>query len=283
MEMKQRIIGIIVLAALAILLVPLIFDSEVALPPPNHLPVANVTNSQPLKNDQKTVAYQAPTIKPAQIQQSSDKTLIHDTKVAVSSDANELEDHDNLGTNDDDAQTSLADDDVLDKSEPNDHPISPKETVVTAKATSNKIKSANDELVKEAALKLAVQKESVDKTAASQKMAVKTHTQINSNQHAMFKLTADKSESLKQDANAAQHSGAWAIQLGSFSEIANANKLANNLKAKGFNAFTERDKSRKNVHRVLVGPAQDRNSAEKTLAQLKSESNIQGIVVRYKR
>lgn len=291
MEMKQRIIGIIVLVALAILLVPLIFDSEVALPPPNHLPVAN---APPIKNQQKTVAYQAPTIKPAQIQESSDKTLLHSTKDLTTSDTNDSEDHESFATNEDDPQTPSPEDDLLDKpvpQEPQNHPILPKENVVTAKETSSNSKSTSDDLVKEAALKIAIQKENSEKMIATKKIADKQNSKVNALQHREFTLSSDKPKKqnignsiiLKQNEHIVAGTGAWAIQLGSFSEIANANKLANHLKSKGFNAFTERDKLRNNVHRVLVGPAHDRNTAEKTMAQLKSNLNIQGIVVRYKR
>ncbi len=301
MEMKQRIIGIIVLVALAVLLVPLIFDSEVALPPPNHLPVANATVKQPANNEQKTVAYQAPTIKPAQIQQASDKTLVHNTQFSKASTTNEINEHEDIVVEDDN-QIPYSDDEILDKPEKpaetaqnTETNILPKEPSPTkepapAKETANKAKSSNDELVKEAALKLAIQKEDSQK---------RDTTDIQN--HRQFKFTSEKSEETKivsekiksqnklanlktkQKTHVASTSGGWVIQLGSFSEQANANKLANRLKSKGFNAFTERDRSRKNIHRVLVGPSQDRIAAEKTLAQLKNDANIHGIIVRVQR
>lgn len=281
MEMKQRIIGIIVLVALAVLLVPLIFDSEVALPPPNHLPVANTVKTSPTTNKQQTVAYQAPTIKSAQIQEVSDKKPVQ----------NSIDDHEDFVVNDEN-QTPNIEDEVLDKPEISEKTTQSPDTEITAKETSSKNKPTNDELVKEAALKLAIQKESSDKNPSTVKSQNKNVLKDKPEQHRQFSLSDEKPKiqnkalslaSKQKNTNLTSTQGAWAIQLGSFSEKANANKLANNLKSKGFNAFTEPDKSRNNVHRVLVGPTRDRNTAEKMVAQLRSQSNIQGIIVRYKR
>lgn len=280
MEMKQRIIGIIVLVALAVLLVPLIFDSEVALPPPNHLPVANTAKTSPTTNKQQTVAYQAPTIKAAQIQETSDKKFVQNT----------IDDHEDFVANDEN-QTPNIEDEVLDKPEIAEKTTQSHDTEIPAKETSSKNKPTNDELVKEAALKLAIQKENSDKKPSSVKPQNKPILKDKPEQHRQFSLSDEKPKSQnkapstasKQNTNLTSTQGGWAIQLGSFSEKANANKLANNLKSKGFNAFTERDKNRNNVHRVLVGPTRDRNAAEKMVSQLKSESNIHGIIVRYKR
>lgn len=74
----------------------------------------------------------------------------------------------------------------------------------------------------------------------------------------------------------------WTIQLGSFSEKANANRLVTQLQSKGFNAFAEQDEFKKNVHRVLIGPEVDRAIADQIVVKLQNQLNIKGIVVRYR-
>jgi cell division septation protein DedD len=74
----------------------------------------------------------------------------------------------------------------------------------------------------------------------------------------------------------------WTIQLGSFSEKANANKLVTQLQSKGFHAFAEQDELKKNVHRVLIGAEVDRAVADQIVVKLQNQLNIKGIVVRYR-
>jgi len=63
--------------------------------------------------------------------------------------------------------------------------------------------------------------------------------------------------------------GMWAVQLGSFSNKENAEKLAADLRKQGYAAFLsqlESDKGR--LHRVRIGPQKDRESAEAMAARL---------------
>ncbi len=63
----------------------------------------------------------------------------------------------------------------------------------------------------------------------------------------------------------------WAVQLGSFSNQANAEGLAADLRKQGFAAFLSRvDAGGKSLHRVRVGPQGSRAEAEKVAARLKS-------------
>ncbi len=63
--------------------------------------------------------------------------------------------------------------------------------------------------------------------------------------------------------------GMWAVQLGSFSNQANAERLAADLRQQGFAAFLS-DVSTANgvMHRVRIGPQKDRESAEVMAARL---------------
>ena len=68
---------------------------------------------------------------------------------------------------------------------------------------------------------------------------------------------------------AASTTGMWAVQLGSFSNKQNAEKLAADLRKQGYAAFLsqlETDSGR--LHRVRIGPQKDRASAETMAARL---------------
>ncbi len=67
----------------------------------------------------------------------------------------------------------------------------------------------------------------------------------------------------------ASTTGMWAVQLGSFSNKQNAEKLAADLRKQGYAAFLsqlETDSGR--LHRVRIGPQKDRAGAETMAARL---------------
>jgi DedD protein len=73
--------------------------------------------------------------------------------------------------------------------------------------------------------------------------------------------------------------GMWAVQLGSFSNQANAERLAADLRKSGYAAFlSQLDTSSGSLHRVRVGPQKDRESAE-TVAGKLSGAGHKGQVV----
>lgn len=63
--------------------------------------------------------------------------------------------------------------------------------------------------------------------------------------------------------------GMWAVQLGSFSNQKNAEKLAANLRTQGFAAFLSQASANSgSLHRVRIGPQKDREAAEAMAARL---------------
>jgi DedD protein len=73
--------------------------------------------------------------------------------------------------------------------------------------------------------------------------------------------------------------GMWAVQIGSFSNKENADRLAAGLREKGYAAFLSQVKTGAgSLHRVRIGPQKDRDSAEAVAAKLKG-SNVDGQVV----
>ena len=68
---------------------------------------------------------------------------------------------------------------------------------------------------------------------------------------------------------AASTTGMWAVQLGSFSNKKNAEKLAADLRKQGYAAFlSQLQTSSGRLHRVRIGPQKDRQSAEAMAARL---------------
>lgn len=80
-------------------------------------------------------------------------------------------------------------------------------------------------------------------------------------------------------APAAAAGGLWAVQLGSFSNRENAEKLASDLRGEGYAAFLSRlEANGAELHRVRVGPQKDRGAAESVAATL-ADSGHKGQVV----
>ena len=73
--------------------------------------------------------------------------------------------------------------------------------------------------------------------------------------------------------------GMWAVQLGSFSERENAERLAAELKELKFAAFLSQSPSESgNLHRVRIGPLKDRASAD-AMAERLQKAGHKGQVV----
>ena len=76
--------------------------------------------------------------------------------------------------------------------------------------------------------------------------------------------------------------GAWAVQLGSFSNSANALALRDRLRAKGYPAFIEGVRvDERDIKRVYVGPELLRAKAAESRKRLEQETELKGLVVRY--
>jgi DedD protein len=85
--------------------------------------------------------------------------------------------------------------------------------------------------------------------------------------------------SAQQQTPESSPTGMWAVQLGSFSNKDNAEKLAADLRKQGYAAFLSQLVTDKGtLHRVRIGPQKDREAAEATAARL-LKVNIKGQVV----
>ncbi len=71
----------------------------------------------------------------------------------------------------------------------------------------------------------------------------------------------------------------WAVQLGSFSDETNAQKLAATYRAEGLLAFvSEVQSGGRTLHRVRIGPQATRAESEAVVARLKAQGQTAGVV-----
>ena len=75
----------------------------------------------------------------------------------------------------------------------------------------------------------------------------------------------------------------WAVQIGSFADPGNAEKLKDQVATRGYRVLTQRITTRegKSRVRVLVGPDRTRAAAAARLSRLRREESIEGFLVRY--
>jgi len=93
------------------------------------------------------------------------------------------------------------------------------------------------------------------------------------------KIAASKPPPDGKTPPAASTTGMWAVQLGSFSNKENAEKLAADLRKQGYAAFlSQLATDSGQLHRVRIGPQKDRESAE-TMADRLSKVGHKGQVV----
>jgi len=75
---------------------------------------------------------------------------------------------------------------------------------------------------------------------------------------------------------------AWALQVGSFNEEANALTLKDKLMAKRFPAYVDPLKTpKKTVYRVRIGPELDRSRLEKLKQEVLESEKLKGMIVNH--
>ena len=76
-------------------------------------------------------------------------------------------------------------------------------------------------------------------------------------------------------------SGAWMVQLGSFSIRANAEHLAQKLKKQGFAASVSQGTGGRHLYRVRVGPVPDHAAANQLQGKLQAAGHTGAVVPKY--
>ena len=78
----------------------------------------------------------------------------------------------------------------------------------------------------------------------------------------------------------ANRAGGWAVQLGAFKTVEEANKVRDRLKGAGFVAYVDKvDAETGTLWRVRAGPEADRGNADKLKGRIKDKLKMDGLVV----
>lgn len=86
-------------------------------------------------------------------------------------------------------------------------------------------------------------------------------------------------EPAPRDEEPASSTGMWAVQLGSFGNKENAERLAAELRKQGYAAFLSQLSTESGtLHRVRIGPQKDRDSAEQMAARLQKAGHTGQVV-----
>ncbi len=92
------------------------------------------------------------------------------------------------------------------------------------------------------------------------------------------RLAEDAPPEAPQATPEASPSGEWAVQVGSFGESANAERLVERLTEEGFAAYSRpRDND---LTTVYVGPFDSSGAGERAVTEIKERVNLQGLVVK---
>jgi DedD protein len=93
-------------------------------------------------------------------------------------------------------------------------------------------------------------------------------------------LAEDAEADAPASALPASRAGAWAVQLGAFKTVDEANKLRDRLKGAGFVAFVDKaDTGSGTLWRVRAGPEIDRGNADKLKGRIRDKLKIEGMIV----
>ena len=78
----------------------------------------------------------------------------------------------------------------------------------------------------------------------------------------------------------AARAGGWAVQLGAFQTVEEANKIRDRLKGAGFVAYVDKVNAESGtLFRVRAGPEADRGNADKLKGRIKDKLKMDGMVV----
>ena len=92
-------------------------------------------------------------------------------------------------------------------------------------------------------------------------------------------VSAAPSRSLESPAAAPTSGHDWSVQLGSFANRGNADKLVHQLKSQGFPVYDSAiGAGQAQRFRVRVGPLSDRAAADRTIAKLKALGHSGSVV-----
>lgn len=253
----HRIIGALVAVALVIILLPLLFNGNMTInqtaankappfPDQQSKPVSDVPAANIAQNDAANVAPQA---QPAPTEQTP---LANNNDLANPAANNPSNDSNNLQPVADAAPVKNQDNSLLMPVDNAPLPMNPNNNTA-----ANKTEPQQPPVIQPANNPDKQAKQPIIKTASNH--------------------PADKNLSQLKTA-------AWVVQMGSFKNKSNAQRLANQLRAKGYKAFMHNAKSAHGEERtqVYVGPEYKKVAAAELATKLEEVSKLHGIIVHYK-
>lgn len=157
----------------------------------------------------------------------------------------------------------------------------PQEKAPVAEATKVEKKDDSDEV--SSALFKPMSHTTVSKNSGKNTSTAKKQSSSASSRQSSVKKTSASSSKptpAKKASTVAVSSG-WILQVGVFTQSANAKKKVSELKKKGFNAKSGKVKTSKGMAtKVWIGPFTDRKSAEKMQDRLQHKTRQRGMVVK---
>lgn len=262
MKLRQRIIGAVVVAALAIIFVPLLFKGSA--------PSSLITNQpKTIKIAAEIPPEPAKPISPQTIVMNQDKDLN-----AVSSDlsapANSVQPATNmpLASNNRNNTSNIA----------IPIPATAQPAAAPAKVAMVSTESSGKKTTKQSIKHATTTKLTKDTT--STKTSHHTTTKVASNSTTTKHATDKKTKTTNPVTSTA--GVAWVVQLGSFANATNAKQLETELRSHGFKAYTQSIKtSLGTLVRVSIGPEVKREKADAIKERLAKEMQIKSVVVAY--
>jgi cell division septation protein DedD len=268
-QMKQRIIGIVVLVFLGLIILPWMFEQN----PP----------------DVFTNHAKSPASLPEVVKEPHPATAPIPDPMAASEPVSAPQPLSDVYTTDqeDSAAASLSNQHATAIEEP--VPASTSATI-TAKSVpmmatrpepsdldSSKIAKIEDGIIK---TKSVTKTPEPDVIVAKPAPKVKIVAELKKPNMAKLKLAVAKNEASKT--NKKKSGRGWLIQLGSFGTKSNADKLIKQLEAKGYHVYSIASKNSqgKEITKVVVGPESDRSSAESLAAKINKVVHINGVIIK---
>lgn len=298
-KLKQRLVGVLVLCALAVIFIPLLFHSSTTVPkqarlltaiPPAPAKPSEQTvitlqedggavataSSQPVTASAVPTSPSATTSKPAPPSaavaavEQTQLTAPHQVSIAANSDKPQQAA----------AASTPAKENVSSVSA--SAPTSEKKPAAAALASAGTKSSVQ--------VKQQVATASVASTAKKAAATTKASTSLaNTTQMRKTKVAAETQQMLAQEISRAAKtpaaratvSSGWVLQVGSFTDTKNATELEKQLRAKGLTVYTREiklPKENKSAIKIFVGPAVKRSQIEAIQTKLAQEMHIKGIV-----
>jgi len=256
MQLRQRIIGAVVVAALAIILIPLLFKSSAPSP----------TNNQPA-----TIKIAAE-IPPEPAKPMSPQTIVMAQDKDLNTASSDLPTSTSAA-----ASTTPANATSINTSAPAAEPAQPANvTMVSTEPVTQPTKKSTKHDAKQA---------SKHTSAKLVKATTNAKTSTTNSHHVTTKVASNSTTTKKAKTvpTATTMSGvAWVVRLGSFANATNAKELETELRAKGFKAYTQNIKSSLGtLVRVAIGPETKREKADAVKERLAKEMQIKSVVVPY--